>query len=165
MNLLPAQGRPMEPWRRYLPWQGRIELAFWVVAFTIPAVANTLVALMDAQRDWHALPAWQPALWEGSSALVSLLLLPALLALCSRLPLHADTWRRRLPAYVLASVAWSMLHGVGMVLLRKAGYGLMREHYAIDDWARRFAYEYLKDGRTFALIVTVDHGSRWFWWR
>ena len=155
----------MEPWRRYLPWQGRIELAFWVVAFTIPAVANTLVALMDAQRDGHVLPAWQPALWEGSSALVSLLLLPALLALCSRFPLHADTWRRRLPAYVLASVAWSMLHVVGMVLLRKAGYALVGEHYAIDDWARRFAYEYLKDGRTFALIVTVDHGYRWFWRR
>ena len=155
----------MEPWRRYLPWQGRIELAFWVVAFTIPAVANTLVALMDAQRDGHVLPAWQPALWEGSSALVSLLLLPALLALCSRFPLHADTWRRRLPAYVLASVAWSMLHVVGMVLLRKAGYALVGEHYAIDDWARRFVYEYLKDGRTFALIVTVDHGYRWFWRR
>src|SRR5690606_2309631 len=106
-----------------------------------------------------------PALWEGSSALVSLLLLPALLALCSRFPLHADTWRRRLPAYVLASVAWSMLHVVGMVLLRKAGYALVGEHYAIDDWARRFAYEYLKDGRTFALIVTVDHGYRWFWRR
>src|SRR5690606_11428355 len=150
---------------RYLPWQGRIEAAFWALAFAIPAAANTLVALMDAQRDGEALPAWQPALWEGSSALVSLLLLPALLALCSRYPLHADTWRRRLPAYVLASVAWSVLHVVGMVLLRKAGYLLVGEHYAIEDWLRRFAYEYLKDARTFALVVVVDHGYRWFWRR
>jgi len=160
-----AHGRADEPWRRYLPWQGRIEAGLWLLAFAIPAVANTLVALMDAQRDGDALPAWQPALWEGSSALVSLLLLPALLALCSRLPLHADTWRRRLPAYLLASIAWSVLHVVGMVLVRKAGYLAMGEHYAIDDWLRRFAYEYLKDVRTFALIVILDHGYRWFWRR
>ena len=160
-----VQGRSGEPWRRYLPWRGRIEVALWALAFAIPAVANTLVALMDARRHGEALPAWQPALWEGSSALVSLLLLPALLALCSRFPLHADTWRRRLPAYVLASVAWSVLHVAGMVLLRKAGYLLVGEHYAVDDWLRRFAYEYLKDARTFALIVVLDHGYRWFWRR
>ena len=160
-----AQGRNREPWRRYLPWRGRIEVALWALAFAIPAVANTLVVLMDARHDGEALPAWQPALWEGSSALVSLLLLPALLALCSRFPLHADTWRRRLPAYVLASMAWSVLHVAGMVLLRKAGYLLTGEHYAIDDWLRRFAYEYLKDARTFALIVVLDHGYRWFWRR
>src|SRR3546814_14411126 len=81
MNQASGHVRAKEPWRRYLPWQGGIEVAFWVFAFAIPAIANTMVALMDAQRDDHALPAWQPALWEGSSALVSLLLLPALLAL------------------------------------------------------------------------------------
>jgi len=165
MNPSPGHARAEEPWRRYLPWQGRIELAFWILAFAIPATTNTVVELMDAQRDGHVLPAWQPALWEGSSALVSLLLLPGLLALCSRLPMHADTWRRRLPVYLAASVAWSVLHVVGMVLVRKAGYLLMGEHYGIDDWLRRFAYEYLKDARTFALIVFVDHGYRWFWRR
>ena len=165
MNEASGHVRANEPWRRYLPWQGRIELAFWILAFAVPAATNTVVELMDAQRDGHVLPAWQPALWEGSSALVSLLLLPALLALCSRWPLHADTWRRRLPAYVAASLAWSILHVVGMVLVRKAGYALLGDHYDIDDWPRQFAYEYLKDARTFALIVIVDHGYRWFWRR
>ncbi|WP_036135352.1 LytTR family DNA-binding domain-containing protein [Luteimonas mephitis] len=165
MNQASAHVRAKEPWRRYLPWQGGIEVAFWVFAFAIPAIANTMVALMDAQRDGHVLPTWQPAMWEGSSALVSLLLLPGLLALCSRWPMHADTWRRRLPLYLGASVAWSIVHVVGMVLVRKAGYLLLGEHYEIDDWLRRFAYEYLKDARTFALIVIVDHGYRWFWRR
>src|SRR3546814_328981 len=79
--------------------------------------------------------------------------------------MHADTWRRRLPLYVGASVAWSVVHVVGMVLVRKAGYLLVGDHYEIEDWLRRFAYEYLKDARTFALIVIVDHGYRWFWRR
>ena len=165
MNEATAPGRPQEPWRRYLPWQGRIEIALWGLAFTIPAIANTLVALMDARRDGFELPAWQPALWEGSSAVVSLLLLPGLLLLCSRYPIHAGTWRRRVPLYVAASVAWSVLHVLGMVGLRKLGYALLGDHYEIEDWLRRFAYEYLKDARTFALIVILDHGYRWFWRR
>src|SRR3546814_13711701 len=90
MNQASGHVRAKEPWRRYLPWQGGIEVAFWVFAFAIPALANTMVALMDAQRDDPALPAWPPARWEGRSALVSLLLLPALLVPCRPRPLHDD---------------------------------------------------------------------------
>src|SRR3546814_20968062 len=89
MNQASGYVRAKEPWRRYLPWQGGIEVAFWVFAFAIPAIANPMVALMDAPRADHALPAWQPALWEGSRALVSLLFLLGLLARCSRWHLHA----------------------------------------------------------------------------
>lgn len=165
MNPTQLPARPEEPWRRYLPWRDGIEVGLWFIAFAIPAVANVLVELMDAKANGFDLPVWQPALWEGSSAVVSLLLLPGLLALCSWLPIHSDTWRKRLPLYVGASVAWSVLHVVGMVWLRKAGYLLMGEQYEIQDWIRRFGYEYLKDVRTFTLIVILDHGYRWFWRR
>ena len=165
MNATSLRPAANEPWRRYLPWQGWIELALWTMAFAIPAAANTLVTLMDAQRDGHVLPPWQPALWEGSSAVVSILLLPAVFGLCARWPLHADTWRRRWPLYVAASLLWSLVHVVGMVLLRKLGYALLGLHYDFGGWARGFAYEYLKDARTFAMVVVVDHGYRWFWRR
>lgn len=154
-----------DPWRRYLPWRGRIEILFWILAFGIAAGTNVVVVLMDARRDGQVLPAWQASLWEGSSAVASLLLLPLLLQLCSRWPLHTDNWTRRLPGYVVASVAWSVLHVLGMVLLRKLGYALAGDSYGVDGWLHRFGYEYLKDVRTFALIVTVDHGYRWFWRR
>lgn len=156
---------PRDPWRRYLAFRGRIEVLFWVAVFGISAAANTVVTLMDARRDGTALAPWQPALWEGSSALVSLLLVPPLLFLCSRWPMHADNWLRRLPGYVLASIAWSLLHVLGMVLVRKAGYALVGDSYDPGGWGSRFLYEYLKDARTFAVIVLVDHGYRWFWLR
>jgi hypothetical protein len=154
-----------EPWRRYSRWRGPIEFAVWGLAFFVPAAANTAVELMDAQRMGGTLAAWKPALWEGSSAVVALALLPLVLAMCARWPLHADTWRRRLPLYLLASVAWSVLHVAGMVALRKAGYALAGDHYDPGLWLRRFGYEYLKDVRTFALIVIFDHGYHWFWRR
>lgn len=160
-------GHPPAPesWRRFLPLRDPIELAIWVLAFLVPAGFNAAVTWLDAEKAGRTLEAWKPVLWESSSAVVSLLLLPAVLAACHRWPLHADTWRRRLPAYFLASVGWSLLHVTGMVLLRKLGYLAMGDHYDPHSLARMFGYEYLKDVRTFALIVIAAHAYRWFWRR
>src|SRR3546814_20095803 len=59
----------------------------------------------------------------------------------------------------------ALFRAVGMVLVLDAGYLLVGDHSENEVWLRRFAYEYLKDARTFALIVIVDHGYRWFWRR
>ena len=137
----------------------------WCLLFAVPAVANTIVTWMDAGRAGESLALWQPALWEGGSALVSILLLPPVLSLCARRPLHADTWRRRWPLYLGASLLWSLAHVAGMVLLRKLGYALLGQRYDFGDWPRQLAYEYLKDARTFAAIVVAAHAYRWFWRR
>jgi hypothetical protein len=154
-----------EPWLRWLPLRGPIELAIWVLAFLVPAAINAAVAWLDARHAGMPLEPWEPVLWESSSAVASLLLLPGLLAFCDRWPLYADNLRRRLPAYAMASVAWSLLHVTGMVLLRKAGYLAMGDHYAPGSLPRMFGYEYLKDIRTFALIVVAAHAYRWVWRR
>lgn len=133
----------------------------WIVAFAIAATGNVLVKLMEAREAGEVLVAWKPWASEGTSALVSLVLLPGLLWLCGRFPLHADTWRRRLPAYALASLFWSWLHVAGMVLLRKLVYAMMGDAYDYGHWPSHWLYEYIKDAQTFALIVSVVHGYRW----
>lgn len=165
MDSRPVAAQAADPWSRYQPWRGRIEIVFWIVVFGGSAVANTFVHLMDAERNGLSMAPWQPALWEGSSALLSILLLAPLFRFCTRWPLHVDNWWRRLPLYLLASVVWSILHVVGMVLVRKAGYAWMGESYGPDNWPTMFLYEYLKDVRTFSLIVGIDAGYRWFWLR
>jgi hypothetical protein len=154
-----------EPWRRFLRLRTPIELALWAVAFLVPAAFNSVVTWLDIQRAGQELEPWKPVLWEASSAVMWLLLAPAMIALCERWPLHADTWRRRLPGYLLASIAFSMLHVAGMVLMRKAGYLALGDHYGPDSLPRMFGYEYLKDVRTFALVVLASHVYRWFWRR
>ena len=156
--------RERDFWARHLPWRRPFEILLWVAVFGSSAAANTFVTLIDAERYGQALPWWQPATWEGSSALVSILLLPPLLWFCERWPLHADTWLRRLPAYAAASIAWSLLHVVGMVLLRILAYGVQGLSYDFD-WAVGLPYEYIKDVRTFASIVFLAHGYRWLWRR
>ncbi|MGY0612425.1 LytTR family DNA-binding domain-containing protein [Luteimonas sp. A501] len=159
-----AATREKDFWSRHLSWRRPFELVIWTLIFGISAAANTVVTLIDAERYGRVMEAWQPVTWEGSSALVSLLLLPPLLWLCERWPLHADTWARRLPAYLIASLAWSLLHVAGMVLLRIVMYALMGDQYSFD-WHVELPYEYLKDGRTFAMIVFVAHGYSWLWRR
>lgn len=150
-----APGRP--PWAPR-PW----EWLAWSVIFCVAATGNALTTRMEALRSGENLPLWAPMTWEWSSALASLVLMPALLWLCRRWPLHADGWLRRVPLYVAASLAWSLLHVLGMVALRKLVYRATGGHYDFGDWPRELVYEYLKDVRTFALIVWLDHTYHWF---
>ncbi len=140
-------------------------MAIWVAIFALAAIANSLGELLDAARYGEGLPFWKPVIWEASSAIASLALLPLVFALCRRWPLHWDTWRRYLPIYLVASMGWSLLHVVGMVLLRKMAYAAMGGHYDFGNWPREVVYEYLKDFRTFSIIVVVHHSYQWFWRR
>ena len=112
---------------------------------------------MDIRRAGLDFAAWEPAVWEWSSHLVALALVPAVLWYTRRFPLHFDTWRRNLPWLLLGSLAWSLLHVAGMVALRKAIYAAQGYYYDGGPWPRTFLYEYLKDIRQFAgLVVTIE---------
>jgi len=137
-------------------------IAFWVFAFVAAAVGNTMTTRIDVQRNGLGYPTWQIATNEFTSIFISLLMLPFLLRACDRWPLHADTWRQRLPLYVLGSVAWSAVHIVGMDLLRWFFYGAWGSQYQPGSWVVQAVYEYLKDVRTFFLIVAVCHTVEWF---
>ncbi|KAF1005619.1 MAG: Transcriptional regulatory protein BtsR [Luteibacter sp.] len=135
---------------------------FWVVIFGSSALSGTITGRIDADRYHVEAATWQIATAETSSSLVSLLILPFLLIACDRWPLHADTWRRRLPFYVLGSMLWCALHVTGMDLLRMLVFHLKGVPYDPGDLALQAVYEYLKDVRTFFMIVAVEHLVEWF---
>lgn len=150
-NTTPVRWRPTTRW------------LIWSAILLASAVANALVEVMDAQRRGDDLALWQPMIWELSSVGMILLTLPLLWWGCQRWPLHADTWRRRLPLYLLASVAWSLLHVVGMMALRHLAYAALGEHYEDGSpWPVRLLYEYLKDVRAFFSFVAIEHFFSWF---
>lgn len=145
--------RPSDSWfARYQAIRRPVEVAFWVLAVGLQGVLNTAVALLDARQAGLSVPLRHLVLWEASSHLVVLALIPALVAWERRFPLHWDTLRRHLPWHVLGSVLFSALHVLLMVGLRKAGYALTGESYSFGGWAP-WGYEYLKDVRAYALIV------------
>ena len=145
---------------RYQPWRRSAEISFWIGAFLVNAVLNSLTVIMDVQRAELAFATWKPVVWETSSGLLILLLVPALVLFTRRYPLHQDTWRRYLPYYLVASVAWSLLHVLGMVALRKFVYALQGEHYDFGYWPEELIYEYMKDVRNFVGKVALIHAYR-----
>lgn len=141
--------------QRYQPWRRLAEAGYWIFMMAINAVGNSITTVMDIRRAGLDIPAWAPVVWECSSILVILLLMPAVAAFTRRWPLHVDNWRRRLPWYVVASVVWSVTHVVTMVSLRKLVYALRGEVYDFGSWPRELFYEYLKDARSFMGFVII----------
>ena len=123
-------------------------------------IANSITVLMDVRRVNLDFAAWEPAVWEFSSGVLMLALVPLLVVFTRRFPLHWDTWRRQLPWHLLASVAFSLIHVVGMVALRKLAYATQGMHYDFGPWPKELAYEYLKDIRSYASMVAIIESYR-----
>jgi uncharacterized membrane protein len=157
---LPAPDHRPSLYERYLPWRRWVEVGYWVGSVSVSAIGNTITVGMELRRAGLAHHPFEPAIWEWSSNLVILALVPAIVWFTRRFPIHFDTWRRQLPWYLLASVAFSLLHVVGMVALRQAIYALAGESYDFGDWPRQLFYEYVKDARTFLGAVLVVIGYR-----
>ena len=157
MTPAPSRSRDLDAWERYRPWRRWVEPGFWIAGFLVAAIGNSLTVNMDVQRLHLAFQAWQPVVWETSSGLVSLALVPAVVWFTRRWPLALDNWRRVLPAYLAASIAWSALHVAGMVALRKLAYASVGDSYDFGSWLQQSAYEYLKDVRSFAgMVFTIE---------
>ena len=142
--------------------QRRLVVGFWLALFSGTAAANVLVRYMRAARDHEAFDWFAGIVDEGSSAIVSLLLLALLIRLAAGWPLHADTWRRLLPAYLLGALAWWLLHVSGMLALRHLAHALVGSAYRYGPWPTQWLYELFKDLQTYATLVSAVHALAWF---
>ncbi|MBA2080153.1 MAG: LytTR family transcriptional regulator [Rhodanobacter sp. 68-29] len=142
--------------RDFQRWPRSVEIAFWVTLYTLNTIFNGIVARIDHART----AAWEPWVWESSSCLVVLLLIPFVKAAERRWPFRFDTWRHSLPWHLLASVVFSLVHVAGMDELRKLAYAMVGQHYDFGAWWPNFGYEYLKDIRSYFIIVAMICLSR-----
>lgn len=142
-------------YERFLPWKRWFEAGYWVAVTLFNAVANSITILLDIRRDHLDTAPWEPVVWEWSSGLMWLALAWPLVWFTRRHPLRWNVWRRELPRYLLASVGFSLAHVLGMVLLRELAYHWMGRHYDFGNWLVEFPYEYLKDLRSFFMMVAL----------
>ncbi len=142
-------------YQRYLPWRRWFEAGFWIVLTLFNAAANTATVLIDIRNSGLGYAAWEPAVWEWSSALMWLALVWPIIWFSRRFPFHWDTWPRQLPRHLLASVAVSLLHVLGMVALRSLAYRWQGQAYDFGHWPSALGYEYLKDVRSYAAMVVL----------
>ncbi len=152
---------PVPPWSdRFLRHRQAWEVGLWVAFLAMQCIFNSIVVMMERARGGGDQALWKPVVWETSSVLVLLALLPALLAFDRRYPLGAGHWRRNLPWHLVASVVYSVVHVVAMVALRHGAYALAGDEYDFGDWSSQWLYEYLKDVRTYFLSLAIVYGYR-----
>lgn len=152
--------RQPERVQRYLAHRQRNEVLLVLVAMVVQTFANTVVAQIEVARAGDGLALWHPAVWEISSSLMMLLLIPAVLVVDRRWPLDGRHLGPHLPIHLAMTLPFSLIHVFGMVALRKLAYAGMGERYDFGHWPRELAYEYLKDVRSYALIVSIFYFYR-----
>jgi hypothetical protein len=144
----------------YQPYRRRAEIGFWVAVLAIQVAFNSIVAWLDLGRGRHGVDFWQPLSWEVSSNVVVGLLIPAVVAFEHRYPLRFGTLPRNLLPHLGGSLVFCLVHVIGMHSLRYPLYAAMGEQYQHASWLGIFGYEYLKDVRSYFLILVAVFSYR-----
>lgn len=140
---------------RYLRHRRRWEVGLILGYALANTFANCLVVLMDIERAGLGFATWKPVLWETSSTVVILALLPAILAFERRVPLQGESRRRIVALHLAGSLVFSLAHVLAMVGIRKTVYFIAGASYDFGPWLRELFYEYLKDVRTYASFLAT----------
>jgi len=125
------------------------------------AAAVTVVNSLTVQVDNPDVLAWEPWVWEGTSAVVVVLLawLPWLSTAAAPPELAQDGWRGRslfAGTHLAAAAIWSALHVVSMMSLRLAVYGLTDAGpYEPGPAGDVYLYEFRKDLLSYAAFVAL----------
>ncbi|MBC7918678.1 MAG: LytTR family transcriptional regulator [Rhodoferax sp.] len=152
----PAPTTDAQAWlARYRKWQSVVEPALWALFFCGQAALNSVTVWLDIERVRLNFAAWEPAVWEWSSNLVLLALVPAVIAFERRFALTWATWRANWRWHLLASIAFSVVHVLAMVGLRKLAYATQNAEYDFGNWPTELLYEYLKDARSYVGILVI----------
>ncbi|GAB3732396.1 LytTR family DNA-binding domain-containing protein [Silanimonas algicola] len=137
-----------------------VAVLVWTAIYALSGWFETRTMQMEYTRLGIATAPWEIPTWQGTSALSSLMLVALVGWAEARWPLRWGQLRRHLAFHAGLSIAYCLLHVGGMVAMREAVYAWQGANYDFGEWPRELLYEYLKDARSYALLVLVFHYSR-----
>jgi hypothetical protein len=129
------------------------QMAVLAVLLSGVAISNVFTALADRARYGDHPAPWEPVTWEFSSIICLWLLIPAIGWWLKQFPLIYGGWLRSLPAHLVATLPFSLIHVGGMDVLRHVTYRLMGGHYDFGPWWPTWVYEYRKDFVSYWLLL------------
>jgi hypothetical protein len=129
------------------------QMAFFAALLCAVALSNALSTLTDFARDGNSIAWWKPVSWEFSSVSVVWLQIFAVVWWLQRFPLDRASWWRSLPAHILFTFPYSLVHVGAMVSIRKLVYVAMGQSYDFGAWWPNWFYEYRKDLVGYGMIT------------
>lgn len=131
---------------------------FWLVGGSL-MVVNALSAIDELAKANIGTPPWQPVVWESSSVLVIGALVPAVMWMTRRFPPRRPPPWGWIGVHALGMVLFSLVHVVGMGLLRALAYSAVGDRYDPLAPLGNWLYELRKD----VLIYAALMASYAFW--
>jgi hypothetical protein len=135
--------------------------ALLVIAAFVALVTtfNIFTAIHDAAERGRALPIWEPATWEYTSAVATILCCSIAYWAIRLAPPGASRLPRFVAVNAAASVLFSSLHILLMNAMRVAIYAIAGDHYPFGEAG--FWYEYRKDVIAYLIWAAIF----WFFMR
>lgn len=127
----------------------------WILGACLIA-AICVVNVLTIQHDAPRLGPIRPAIWETSSALITVFIfgIPAVMALW--VVRTRPRWWIAAPAHLVAVFVYSVIHVSGFVALRKLGHHLiLHEGYDFGPLSTEFPYEFRKDMMSYGLATII----------
>lgn len=156
MDDLASNPRQLNIRRRVLLWQ----IAVFGVATALITTANIFTAVANKASDGIVLSPWEPAVWEYSSAVFIWALIPCIAWFNNRVLITGRSWKWAIPAHLVATVPFSVVHVAGMVGLRTLAYHIAGRQYEFGAILPNWFYEYRKDFVTYWLILAALYAFR-----
>jgi len=148
-------------------WGRRLRSAWIKPGWPLGVAAAVLLGLYQGlnqiigMRSMRIEP-WKPYLWELSSVVVILALIPLIVRVEQRFRIDRSPRGRNIAVHVVAALLFSIAHTVGMMSIRKIVYALVGERYEIDDVVMTWIYELQKDAITYLIVLLVVFAIREF---
>lgn len=137
--------------------------AYLLINNTINATSEWMEATRFDQQPGFKL--WEPFVWEYSSAIATLLLLPLLFRWLAIFPFQWRKVKSFLLLNLVASLVFSLAHVGLMVFFRKLVYSLQQMEYHFGPWVSEFFYEYRKDAWGFVFFIMLYYSYRFIYSR
>ena len=126
----------------------------YIAAVTLLGLWQGLNALINMRSmNMNGVQAWKPFLWETSSVLVILALIPAIVWIERRFRLDSKPRGRIVAIHLVSACLFSVAHTAGMVAVRKLGFLIAGEHYDFGNILVQGFYEMQKDVVTYMVIL------------
>lgn len=141
----------------------------WIAITLYLLINNSINATsvwMEHTRDGEPqIAVWEPFIWEYSSAISSLVVLPIMFYWFSRYVFVWRDWRRQLFTHLGVATVFSLAHVALMVSLREGAYIFAGGNYDFGDVPREFFYEWRKDIWGYIFWFAVYHGYQFIYRR
>jgi len=121
---------------------------------------NGLNSLIGMRRDGSTMATWKPFLFEGSSILVIVALIPFILRYENRYPADARPRIRAVAIHTLGALIFSVVHTASMVGMRKLVYAFVGQTYVFGNPFLVGFYEFQKDALTYLTVLLVAFAMR-----